>query len=400
MEFGNPIIGLEELIRSAIRSKNFESGVSGWRISREGDAEFNAIIIRGTIGDAIIIGPSSGSQVIVNVSGGSARLLFPTNSPTEDIAARIASAIDFDGTPTEVLALGINGPSVVADETRMRIVLTSQNASGATPQVSFNREIAGVDALVANIREDNTGVDRFTILGRITAEPPGDSSNSALFVSIPATYSGNWIRVQKNGTDRLRYDPNGYWQLARALADDDVIGVGVDGDTFNRLNIEADGTIGWGSGSAASDVAFARSGVGTMTLTGQIDSYDGDAFTTYTPVVTNGGTVTWTTRTGRWQRVGKMIYFNAYLNVNAAGSGAGILTITGPVDIARTTRQSVAVHLDNVTAAREGTGIVLAFDSGSGSAFDRIRGRDNVNLTGADLLAGAHITVEGWYREA
>jgi len=49
MEFGNPVIGLEELIRSAIRSKNFLTGVSGWRIARDGSAEFNNVIIRGGI---------------------------------------------------------------------------------------------------------------------------------------------------------------------------------------------------------------------------------------------------------------------------------------------------------------------------------------------------------------
>jgi hypothetical protein len=43
MEFGNPIIGQEELIRSAIKSKDFQSGengVSGWRIARDGAATF------------------------------------------------------------------------------------------------------------------------------------------------------------------------------------------------------------------------------------------------------------------------------------------------------------------------------------------------------------------------
>lgn len=43
MEFGNPIVGQEELIREAIRSKNFassENGVTGWRIARDGAATF------------------------------------------------------------------------------------------------------------------------------------------------------------------------------------------------------------------------------------------------------------------------------------------------------------------------------------------------------------------------
>lgn len=48
MEFGNPIIGEEELIRSAIRSQNYLPGVSGWRIAQDGSAEFSNVTIRGT----------------------------------------------------------------------------------------------------------------------------------------------------------------------------------------------------------------------------------------------------------------------------------------------------------------------------------------------------------------
>lgn len=49
MEFGNPIVGLEDLIRSAIKSPDFdvnsETGVTGWRIARDGTATFNNLVI-------------------------------------------------------------------------------------------------------------------------------------------------------------------------------------------------------------------------------------------------------------------------------------------------------------------------------------------------------------------
>ena len=48
--FTNAIIGgAETLIRSAIKSVNYIMGVSGWRITRDGDAEFNDATIRGTV---------------------------------------------------------------------------------------------------------------------------------------------------------------------------------------------------------------------------------------------------------------------------------------------------------------------------------------------------------------
>lgn len=49
MEFGNPIIGEEELIRSAIKSRDYEAGVSGWRIAQDGAAEFNDLVVRGEV---------------------------------------------------------------------------------------------------------------------------------------------------------------------------------------------------------------------------------------------------------------------------------------------------------------------------------------------------------------
>lgn len=53
MEFGNPIVGSEDLIREAIKSPNFntdpESGnVTGWRIARDGSATFYNLTIGST----------------------------------------------------------------------------------------------------------------------------------------------------------------------------------------------------------------------------------------------------------------------------------------------------------------------------------------------------------------
>jgi hypothetical protein len=45
MQFENPIIGEEELIRSAIKSENYDPGVTGWRIARDGSAEFTDLLL-------------------------------------------------------------------------------------------------------------------------------------------------------------------------------------------------------------------------------------------------------------------------------------------------------------------------------------------------------------------
>jgi hypothetical protein len=49
MPFGNPILAGDTLIRVAMQSENFQSGVAGWRIERLGNAEFNDVTVRGRL---------------------------------------------------------------------------------------------------------------------------------------------------------------------------------------------------------------------------------------------------------------------------------------------------------------------------------------------------------------
>lgn len=48
MTFGNPVVGASgTLIRPAVKSPDFTSGIKGWTIRRDGSAEFNNVVIRG-----------------------------------------------------------------------------------------------------------------------------------------------------------------------------------------------------------------------------------------------------------------------------------------------------------------------------------------------------------------
>lgn len=48
MTFENPILAGEKLIRKSAQSANYEPDVSGWKIARDGSAEFNDILVRGS----------------------------------------------------------------------------------------------------------------------------------------------------------------------------------------------------------------------------------------------------------------------------------------------------------------------------------------------------------------
>lgn len=54
MEFGNEIVGgSNELVREAIQSRGFVDGVSGWRVDRAGNAQFNNIVVRGSFSTGV-----------------------------------------------------------------------------------------------------------------------------------------------------------------------------------------------------------------------------------------------------------------------------------------------------------------------------------------------------------
>jgi hypothetical protein len=128
---------------------------------------------------------------------------------------------------------------------------------------------------------------------------------------------------------------------------------------------------------------------------------------TYTPVVGNAGTVTWSTRTGWYYKIGKAVFWNAYLVATNAGSGTSNVSITSPSNPDRSTRQVVTVEGENINVASPAfrSGWVLSLTGGSGASWDRIRlvndAADGIaNLIGNQISNTSIITIQGWYREA
>ena len=57
MAFTDPIVAGDELVRAAINSSNYVQGQSGWRVARDGSAEFNDLTVRNSINvNSIVLG--------------------------------------------------------------------------------------------------------------------------------------------------------------------------------------------------------------------------------------------------------------------------------------------------------------------------------------------------------
>lgn len=267
---------------------------------------------------------------------------------------------------------------------------------------------------------------------------PSISAGAALsgtFTGAP-TFSGN---VTHSGeivlTNLLR--------ASRATATDSQYESRVTGDANARWFSQADGKQWWGPGTGAVDTNLFRAGAGilgsqstiqsaptntaldafganlplgtsgdllnlrinssiqaAMAADGTFRIYGGNAPSSYTPTVTGGGSVTWTTRTGYYWRVGKMVFVTIFLIVNATGTGSSAVSVDAPSSADRSTRQALTMHAEGVGSGLPGTGSLVAFTGGSGATFDRLRSYSNQNILGSDLNPGATITIQGWYREA
>lgn len=160
--FEQPLTAGVVLLRSAIQSPDFVTGISGWSVNQSGSAEFNNATIRGTIiagGGAVII-DSTGVHVVgpvttynINVSVG----FFANKTADDGSFTQIASnAVVLN--PAEPTA---NGFAI----TQSAIIQTVVSTVGAidTPHVSLFSPIINTQNPAANITlygEASDGVEQ------------------------------------------------------------------------------------------------------------------------------------------------------------------------------------------------------------------------------------------------
>lgn len=119
----------------------------------------------------------------------------------------------------------------------------------------------------------------------------------------------------------------------------------------------ADSTHNIGSASVRPATVFAdvvRSAAFTIDGTNSIESFT-DA-SSMTPVPTGAsGTITTETSTGRWCRIGPLVFIVAKIDITDVGTATGDLTITLPAAVPAAASismdQPLAVHTENVTEA-------------------------------------------------
>lgn len=216
MQFQDELAGGVVLIRPALQSPDYVTGVSGWAIKIDGSAEFSNIVIRGGgTADPIVVGNPGSPQVIIRTSAGNGLIVFPTNRPIEQDAATVGSAVVDPGAADERAELQITGPTVNGAPLGVRVVLGSRPQDGSDVARLSIQNRTGTDVYFT------ADGDQVLVTGRpFTAERSADT-----FVAMRTH---------------------------------------VTGEAQPRHTVLANGSLEWGPGSAGSDTNLYRAAAGIL----------------------------------------------------------------------------------------------------------------------------------------
>jgi hypothetical protein len=161
------------IIFPALKSPDYVAGVSGWKLDRSGDAEFNDVVVRGEV----IAASGNGGYVAVNNDANQPGIrLMPQFSFTGEVPAVIYAANNVDSDEWPLLVLFSPSPSNFHASS---VVLYGESETGVlVPTVSLNADEVNINADLTRINTARVDGD-FTITGSLSME------------SAYATFSGN-----------------------------------------------------------------------------------------------------------------------------------------------------------------------------------------------------------------
>lgn len=282
MSFLNQIVAGLTLVRAAIQSPDYVTGVSGWSIKRDGSAEFNDVAIRGGgSSDPLVVGPDGLPQVVVRTTPTNGLVLFPTNRVIEADAATLNSAVVDEGAADERAELQMTSPTVTGATDGVRLVLRSQPQDGSLPpSFSVQSRDGASTYLLVDETEVRVGFIRIDSEQSVATAPilTGYVDLDAFDrVVILASGEIQWgpgsgardVRLYREAAGVLATDDT--FRVYRAATTDNALSVRVAGDTTSRLFVNADGGHHWGpGGGAGSDVSLTRSAAGVLNVSGSL----------------------------------------------------------------------------------------------------------------------------------
>lgn len=112
MTFSNPIVAGDTLVREAIQSENYQTGVQGWRIEADGDAELSGVTLRGNLTSG---GFKNGDPMVaIDASGLGAWYGVGVRDDSTNFAAmKILGRFEYDAGDDWISVSALGSPSVM-----------------------------------------------------------------------------------------------------------------------------------------------------------------------------------------------------------------------------------------------------------------------------------------------
>jgi hypothetical protein len=222
MGFSDPITAGNILIREAIQSPNYVTSVSGWRIAKDGTAEFVGLIIQ--LGG------------LIQMSGATAQTPLFTTLVSGDTFARFI--INADG------GLGWGSGSAIVDTNLYRLAASHLRTDD---QFTSGRPLTTDFALTTIVSGDTN--DRFIV-------------TAAGAISMGSGSAAQDTNLYRNGANQLRTDDQ--FTSNRGNNNDIALSTIVAGDSNDRFAISAAGSLDFGDGTNARDTNLYRNGANIL----------------------------------------------------------------------------------------------------------------------------------------
>lgn len=213
MPFSDPIVAGGKLVIPAIESDNFVTTVSGWRIKRDGDAEFSDVIMRGTL---TVVTPNGTVTVDEHPTSHTPRVLLQNNAG-DNIAIGLSGAV----------------PVITYETVGGAIVDTYLADTGSTDTYLMQLVPSSGDVITFAMRDDAGGFGEIVVNQEIISQDPaagGMVSETWHNVAFQNGWSNNVV-ANPFQTTQYRLMPYGFVSLAGACKP----GTTTDGTTIFTL---------------------------------------------------------------------------------------------------------------------------------------------------------------------
>lgn len=288
--FADPVVtALGTLIKQQIMSPNFITGISGWRIAKDGSAEFNNLTIRGTF---------FGTDYIVNSSG----IFFYSGTPAHGnlilALAPVAGTDSFVNSYNAGFTAGATGSGeqiVIGVHSGSPLIFFLSAIATALNNAALMLNLTGsgtaiYDTLVIKSSQDTAHVDYVAI--NLDGNSNDGTHGTNLSLAYVDTGGGAHFQVLVNGSGVAINDllsqaftadtsalllqsntassANAFIKQIHAAVGSLGLRMLVNGDSADRFNVNAAGNMHWGPGNAALDTFLQRAAAGILSTTQSI----------------------------------------------------------------------------------------------------------------------------------